>query len=63
LNYNKSFSDTFQFDALAITYYDYTAAGSEVTAKGFNANQLNLIDNIEEEVFKMSFVLTHLEIE
>jgi hypothetical protein len=22
------------------SYYDYTAAGSEVTAKGFNANQL-----------------------
>jgi iron complex outermembrane receptor protein len=62
LNYNKSFSDNFQFDALAgYSYYDYTA-GSEVTAKGFNANQLNLIDNIEE-VFKMSFVLTHLEIE
>ena len=48
LNYNKSFSDNFQFDALAgYSYYDYTAAGSEVTAKGFNANQTNLIDNIE----------------
>lgn len=48
LNYNKSFSDNFQFDALAgYSYYDYTAAGSEVTARGFNANQTNLIDNIE----------------
>jgi iron complex outermembrane receptor protein len=27
----------FQFDALAgYSYYDYTAAGSEVTAKGFS---------------------------
>jgi iron complex outermembrane receptor protein len=36
LNYNKSFGN-FQFDALAgYSYYDYTAAGREVTAKGFN---------------------------
>jgi iron complex outermembrane receptor protein len=48
LNYNKSFGENFQFDALAgYSYYDYNAAGSEVTAKGFNANQRNLIDNIE----------------
>jgi iron complex outermembrane receptor protein len=45
LNYNKSFSDNFQFDALAILTTTILLQG-EVTAKGFNANQLNLIDNI-----------------
>jgi iron complex outermembrane receptor protein len=48
LNYNKSLSENFQFDALAgYSYYDYNAAGSEVTGKGYNSNQRNLIDNIE----------------
>lgn len=48
LNYNKSFNDNFQFDALlGYSYYSYEASGSSVTAKGFNPTQSNLIDNIE----------------
>lgn len=48
LNYNKTFNDNFVFDALAgYSYYDYNANGSDVLAKGFDANQTNLIDNIE----------------
>ncbi len=48
LNYNKTISDNFQFDALlGYSYYSYEANGSSVTAKGFNPNQTNLIDNIE----------------
>ena len=48
LNYNKTISDNFQFDALlGYSYYSYEASGSSVTAKGFNPSQTNLIDNIE----------------
>ncbi len=48
LNYNKTVNDNFQFDALlGYSYYDYTASGNDVSAKGFNAKQTNLIDNIE----------------
>ena len=48
LNYNKTFNDNFIFDALAgYSYYDYTASGSNFTAKGFDPKQTNLIDNIE----------------
>ncbi|MEY4963952.1 MAG: hypothetical protein RLZZ323_1271 [Bacteroidota bacterium] len=48
LNYNKTFNDNFVMDALAgYSYYQYNANGNDVSAKGFDANQLNLIDNIE----------------
>jgi iron complex outermembrane receptor protein len=48
LNYNKTFNDNFIFDALAgYSYYDYTASGSNFSAKGFDPKQTNLIDNIE----------------
>jgi iron complex outermembrane receptor protein len=48
LNYNKTFNDNFVFDALAgYSYYQYNANGNDVSAKGFDAKQMNLIDNIE----------------
>ncbi len=48
LNYNKTFNDNFIFDALAgYSYYDYTASGSNFSARGFDPKQTNLIDNIE----------------
>jgi TonB-linked SusC/RagA family outer membrane protein len=48
LNYNKTISDNFQFDALlGYSYYSYEVNGNSITAKGFNPNQTNLIDNIE----------------
>jgi len=48
LNYNKTFNDNFVFDALAgYSYYQYNASGNDVSAKGFDAAQMNLIDNIE----------------
>ena len=48
LNYNKTFNDNFVFDALAgYSYYQYNASGNDVSAKGFDAKQMNLIDNIE----------------
>lgn len=48
LNYNKDINPNFALDALVgYSYYDYTADGNYSTAKGFNVNQTNLIDNIE----------------
>lgn len=48
LNYNKTFNDNFVMDALlGYSYYQYNANGNDVSAKGFDANQMNLIDNIE----------------
>ncbi len=48
LNYNKTFSDNFVFDALlGYSYYDYNADGSLSLGKGYNPSQINLIDNIE----------------
>ncbi len=48
LNYNKTFNENFIFDALAgYSYYQYNASGSDVSGKGYNALQKNLIDNIE----------------
>ena len=48
LNYNKTFNDNFVFDALAgYSYYDYNADGSYSSGKGYNPDQVNLIDNIE----------------
>lgn len=48
LNYNKTFNDNFVMDALAgYSYYQYNASGNDMSAKGFDANQMNLIDNIE----------------
>lgn len=48
LNYNKTFNDNFVFDAVAgFSYYDYNLDSSITTAKGFNPDQTNLIDNIE----------------
>ncbi len=48
LNYNKTISDNFQFDALAgYSYYQYNASGNDASAKGFDPKQMNLIDNIE----------------
>jgi len=48
LNYNNQFSDNFTLDAVVgYSYYDYNADGSMSQATGFNANQTNLVDNIE----------------
>jgi TonB-linked SusC/RagA family outer membrane protein len=48
LNYNKTINDNFTFDALAgYSYYDYNVSGSNTSAKGFDPEQTNLIDNIE----------------
>jgi TonB-linked SusC/RagA family outer membrane protein len=48
LNYNKTFNDNFIFDALVgYSYYDYNADGSYSSGKGYDAAQVNLIDNIE----------------
>lgn len=48
LNYNKTFNENFVFDALAgYSYYDYNADGSYSSGKGYNPEQVNLIDNIE----------------
>mgnify|MGYP006143140815 FL=1 len=48
LMYNKELSENFLFDVLGgYSYYDYNASGSTSTAKGFRADQINLIDNIE----------------
>ena len=48
LNYNNDFGDNFNLDALVgYSYYDYTADGNFASGKGYNANQTNLIDNIE----------------
>lgn len=48
LNYNNKFGENFDFDALVgYSYYDYNADGYFTGAKGFNAAQTNLIDNIE----------------
>ncbi|WP_233588540.1 SusC/RagA family TonB-linked outer membrane protein [Flavobacterium sp. LS1P28] len=48
LNYNKEFNENFVFDALAgYSFYEYNYDGFGVSAKGFNSDQLNLIDNIE----------------
>ncbi len=46
--YDNSFSDNFGLNALAgYSYYSYETNASNVSAKGFNINQTNLIDNIE----------------
>ncbi|RYX98493.1 SusC/RagA family TonB-linked outer membrane protein, partial [bacterium] len=48
LNYNNSFSDNFVFDAVAgYSYYDYRGSGSFSSGRGYDAAQVNLIDNIE----------------
>lgn len=48
LNYNKDFSDNFNLDVVAgYSYYDYNYDMNSSTAKGFNPNQTNLIDNIQ----------------
>lgn len=46
--YNNSFSENFGLNALAgYSYYSYEVNGNNSSAKGFNINQTNLIDNIE----------------
>ncbi len=48
LDYNKDFSDNFNLDLIAgFSYYDYNYNMNSSTAKGFNPNQTNLIDNIQ----------------
>lgn len=48
LNYNNDFGDNFNLDALVgYSYYDYTADGNSASGKGYDVNQVNLIDNIE----------------
>ncbi len=48
LDYNKDFSDNFNLDVVAgYSYYDYNYDMNSSTAKGFNPNQTNLIDNIQ----------------
>jgi TonB-linked SusC/RagA family outer membrane protein len=48
LNYNNDFGQNFNLDALVgYSYYDYTADGHFASGKGYDANQTNLIDNIE----------------
>ena len=47
-SYNKEVSDNFSFKALlGYSYYDYNVEGKFVSARDFNPNQTNLIDNIE----------------
>jgi iron complex outermembrane receptor protein len=48
LNYNNKIGDNIDFDALVgYSYYDYNADGYSARAEGFNADQINLIDNFE----------------
>jgi TonB-dependent starch-binding outer membrane protein SusC len=48
LNYNNDFGSNFNLNVLAgYSYYDYTGNGHTIRAKGFNPDQVNLIDNIE----------------
>ena len=48
LNYTNDFGSNLSMDALVgYSYYDYNADGYSVSAKGFDAAQTNLIDNIE----------------
>ncbi|MNR92203.1 TonB dependent receptor [compost metagenome] len=48
LSYNNDFSDNFNLDALlGYSYYDYNADGFTAMGRGYDANQTNLIDNIE----------------
>ena len=48
LNYNNDFGDNFNLDALiGYSYYDYNADGNSSSGKGYDVNQVNLIDNIE----------------
>ncbi|WP_395075001.1 SusC/RagA family TonB-linked outer membrane protein [Flavobacterium sp.] len=55
LNYNISLGKNVDLDAVAgFSYYDYNADSNEISAKGFNADQINLIDNIEG-AFENSF--------
>lgn len=47
-SYNKNVSDNFSFKALlGYSYYDYNVKGNFISARDFNPNQTNLIDNIE----------------
>lgn len=47
-SYNKDVSDNFSFKALlGYSYYDYNVKGNFISARDFNPNQTNLIDNIE----------------
>ena len=57
-NFNKTFENVFSYDntfsenfglnaLLGYSYYSYETNGSNTSAKGFNINQTNLIDNIE----------------
>ncbi|WP_395066066.1 SusC/RagA family TonB-linked outer membrane protein [Flavobacterium sp.] len=67
LNYNKTFNDNFIFDALAgYSYYDYNADGSYSSGKGYNPDQVNLIDNIEgglQNEFRVSSYRNRVELQ
>ena len=47
LNYINSFNDVDVNLLAGYSYYKYTSEGNQVHAQGFNADQVNLIDNIE----------------
>ncbi len=48
LNFNKEFSDSFGIDAVGgFSYYSYDSDGYTSTGKGYNADQTDLVDNIE----------------
>ncbi len=47
LNYQDSFGDLNLDLLLGYSYYNYYASGKSFFARGFNADQVNLIDNLE----------------
>jgi TonB-dependent starch-binding outer membrane protein SusC len=48
LTYNKEFSENFNLDVVGgYSYYQYNFDANSITAKGFNPEQTNLIDNIQ----------------
>jgi iron complex outermembrane receptor protein len=52
LNYNKNITDKINLDAVVgYSYYDYNSNGSYLTAKRFNVNQTNLVDNLEGGIY------------
>ncbi len=56
LNYNKNISQNFVLDAVAgYSFYDYNAEGSNVFARNFNLEQINLVDNIEGAIIGNNF--------
>ena len=67
LNYNNDFGDNFNLDALiGYSYYDYNADGNSSSGKGYDVNQVNLIDNIEgglQNEFRVSSYRNRVELQ